>query len=323
MRSWFLLFACNLMWALQFTCIKLVEDHMGALFTVWGPMSLATLFLWPVIRHERRRNQDKPAPPKRRSDILLFAMLAILGVLPGQFLVTWGTRMSLASNAALINLTMPVVTAVLAAVLLGERMTPRRWLSFAVAIAGIALCSGAAASGADFGKNYLVGNLLIFLGTLGSAFYNSYGKSVLERYTAMEMLFFTYVAVLAVMTPAVFVFEPDSFARIPSFSAGAWLGFGLLTVFHNFLSMVLFLGALQKLDAIQAALCNYLITVFGVPIAALVLHEHIGALAWLGGGLVLVSTIAVTWDEGRQAARAAAAQAAAQAAVGTGGASGS
>jgi len=49
MRSWFLLFACNLMWALQFTCVKLVQDQVGPLFTVWGPMTLATVMLYPLI----------------------------------------------------------------------------------------------------------------------------------------------------------------------------------------------------------------------------------------------------------------------------------
>jgi hypothetical protein len=45
MRSWTFLFICNLMWALQFTCIKLVQDQVGSLFTVWGPMTLATVLL--------------------------------------------------------------------------------------------------------------------------------------------------------------------------------------------------------------------------------------------------------------------------------------
>lgn len=52
MRSWLLLFACNLMWALQFTCVKLVQDQVGTLSTVWGPMLLATLMLVPLILRE-------------------------------------------------------------------------------------------------------------------------------------------------------------------------------------------------------------------------------------------------------------------------------
>src|SRR5213593_1227942 len=53
MRYWVFLFSCNLMWALQFTCIKLVQDQVGSLFTVWGPMTLAILMLYPLILSER------------------------------------------------------------------------------------------------------------------------------------------------------------------------------------------------------------------------------------------------------------------------------
>ena len=52
--SWTLLFAANLMWALQFTCIKLVQDQVGPMFTVWGPMTLTTLMLYPLVRGEMR-----------------------------------------------------------------------------------------------------------------------------------------------------------------------------------------------------------------------------------------------------------------------------
>src|SRR5258708_14599360 len=100
MKAWLLLFSCNLMWALQFTCIKLVQDDVGPLFTVWGPMTLATLMLYPLVRSVQKSpgyiNQ------RRKSDILLFFVLAAIGVFPGQFFVTWGTQMSPATNAALI-----------------------------------------------------------------------------------------------------------------------------------------------------------------------------------------------------------------------------
>jgi drug/metabolite transporter (DMT)-like permease len=62
--------------------------------------------------------------------------------------------------------------------------------------------------------------------------------------------------------------------------------------------MILFLKALKDLDAIQAALSNYLITFFGVPIAAIWLGEKMTAAAVLGGVLVLGSTLLITvWEE--------------------------
>ncbi len=300
MRSWLFLFACNLMWALQFTCIKLVEDQVGPLFTVWGPMTLSMLMLIPFVRGE------DAAPRKGRPNLpKIYLMLAALGVVPGQVFITWGTRLSLASNAALINLTLPVTTALFAVLFLRERMTAVRWVSFAVAIAGVLLCSGIDFGGVRFGGPYLAGNLLVFAATLGSSFYNSYGKKALEWHSPIRMLFWTYVATSAMMAPVVLIEEHAVFARIPEFTARTWAGMALLTFFHNYLSMILFLKALKRLDAIQTALSNYLIAFFGVPIAALWLGERLSPWAIAGGVLVLASTLMITiWEEMRPAAAA-------------------
>jgi drug/metabolite transporter (DMT)-like permease len=288
------------MWALQFTCIKLVQDQVGSLFTVWGPMTLATIMLYPLIRLEAKGAKKTD---RRSSDILIFLLLAVVGVFPGQVLITWGTRMSLASNAALLMLTLPVSTAFLAFLFLHEKMTPIRWISFGLAIIGVVMCSDIDFRTLNFGKGYLYGNVLIFLGTLGSAFYNSYGKKILERYSPTEMLFFTYLAMFVIMTPLTVAQEPGVFANIPHFSLRTWIGLVLLTFFHNYLSMVLFLKALKQLDAIQAALSNYLITFFGIPIAAIWLKEKLTSLAIIGGVLILGSTLLITVWENRRVSR--------------------
>ena len=50
--------------------------------------------------------------------------------------------------------------------------------------------------------------------------------------------------------------------------------------------------------AIQVALTNYMITFFGLPIAALTLGEKLAPLAIVGGIFVLGSTLLITiWDK--------------------------
>jgi drug/metabolite transporter (DMT)-like permease len=306
-RSWLFLFSCNLMWALQFTCIKLVQDQVGYLFTVWAPMTLATVMLYPLVRAEAKTSPTKEG--RGWKDAVLFFVLALVGVFPGQVLITWGTQQSLASNAALLMLTLPVCTAVLAFLLLGEKMTGVRWISFGLAILGVLFCSNFDLGQLDFGKGFFFGNLLIFSGILGNSFYNSYGKKVLERYSPMQMLFYTYVAMFVIMTPLTLHKEMDVFARIPHFTLQTWIGLALLTFFHNYLSMVLFLKALKQLDAIQAALSNYLITFFGLPVAAIWLGERLTVMAIVGGVMVLASTLLITiWEELRKPAGSVAAK---------------
>lgn len=291
--SWVLLLACNFMWALQFTCIKLTQDQCGPYFTVWGPMLLSTIFLIPFVMKDRKKEG------RSFKDILVFAQLAMLGAFPAQVFMTWGTQYSLASNAAIITLGLPVVTAVFAYFILKEKMTPIRWISFAVAIVGVLLCSTGDIHKMNLGSKYALGNLLIFIAVVGNSYYNVGIKKIADKYTAMEMVFYTYIFLVLFLTPLVLYFEPDIFGRIPAFTGQTWTGLILLTLFHNFLSMILFFKALKVLDAIQVAISNYLIAFIGLPIAAIWLKETPGIMAIVGGVFVLIGTLMITVVEYR------------------------
>jgi drug/metabolite transporter (DMT)-like permease len=295
--SWTLLFSCNLMWALQFTCIKLVQGQVGPLFTVWFPTAISLAVLYPFVYMERKQNKGvgpQVVGKKRPNLFVVYAVLCIFGVIPGQLFMTWGTRLSLATNAAVLTLALPVTTAIFAVFFLKEKMTGLRWISFALALAGVALCSGLDVHSVKLDKSQLFGNLLVFAAILGSSFYNSYGKAALEWHSPMEMLFWTYVGLTALMTPFVLALERDSFLRLPHFTLTTWSGLAMLMLFHTTLAMILFLKALKSVDAIQAALSNYLIAFFGLPIAAIWLHERISPTAAIGGILVLASTMIIT-----------------------------
>lgn len=290
--AWSLLFSCNLMWALQFTCIKLTQSQIGPYFTVWGPMLLSLFLLLPFIIKDYTKYHRRP------KDIAVFIPLAAMGAFPSQVLMTIGTRYSLASNAAIIVLILPVLTALLAFLLLKEKMTRIRWVCFAIAIAGVILCSANDIRQINFGSQYAWGNLIIFLALVGNAYYNVGCKKIAGKFSGMEMVFYTYFIMVILLTPFVLYYEGNTFSRIHAFTANTWIGMGSLTLFQNFLSMVLFFIALKHLEATDVALSNYLITFFGLPIAAVWLGERLGITAIIGGSLVLLSMIALTVVEG-------------------------
>ena len=276
------------MWSLQFTCIKLTQEQIGPYFTVWAPMLLATLFLAPFALQEFKKGG------KKFKDIIIFGQLALLGVFPAQVFMTWGTQYSLASNAAILTLSLPVITALFAFLLLKEKMNKIRWVSFIIAITGVILCSTSDIKQLNFGSNYALGNILIFLAIVGNAYYNTGIKKIADRYSEMELLFFTYVVMVILLTPLVLYYEHNVFAKISSFTRQTWTGMTLLTIFHNFLSMLLFFKALKVLDAMQVALSNYMVAFFGLPIAAIWLGEKLNSMAIAGGMLVLISTLIIT-----------------------------
>jgi drug/metabolite transporter (DMT)-like permease len=300
--DWGLLILCNLIWASQFVLAKLVQEEMGPIFATLLPMALATVCLIPLVRRQQGSRGRKPR--MSGADVARFGVIGIFGQVVAQLGITWGVGLAPASNAALLSLTLPIATAVIAYLLLSERMTLVRWVSFALAVAGVLQCSGIDWNDLRFASGGVVrGNVLIMLGILGSAFYNVYGKKLLERYSPLEVLLYSYYAVLACLVPLTLYLEPGSFHSMMTFGPKVWLGILLLAGFQYFLSMILFLTVLTRLDAVQAGLSNYLIPVFGVLIAAIVLAERLTARMAIGGLVVLGSTLLITVYEEHYAAR--------------------
>jgi len=286
--AWITLLFCNLIWSFHFTSIKLTQDQVGPYFTVWAPMLLATIFLAPFVIKDFKKGK------KRLKDVLVFVQLGALGAFPSQVFMTYGTQYSLASNAAILVLALPVITAVFAFLILKEKMNKIRWASFAIAILGVILCSTSDIRQMDLSSKYAIGNLLIFLAIIGNAYYNVGCKKVADRFTEMEMIFYTYLVLVIMLTPMVLYYEPGMFAAVPHFTTKTWLGMGSLTLFHNFLSMLLFFKVLKFLDATQVALSNYMITFLGLPIAAIFLGEKLSFQSIVGGVLVLIATLILT-----------------------------
>lgn len=291
--AWSILLFCNLIWSFHFTSIKLTQDQVGPYFTVWAPMLLATIFLAPFVIKDFKKGN------KKIKDILIFVQLGALGAFPSQVLMTWGTQYSLASNSAILVLALPVITAVFAFFILKEKMNKIRWLSFVIAIVGVLLCSTDDIKNMDLSSKYALGNLLIFLAIIGNGYYNVGCKKIAEKYTEMEMVFYTYLVLVIMLTPLVIYYEPEMFAKVPEFTTKTWLGMASLTVFHNFLSMILFFRVLKYLDATQVALSNYMITFLALPISTIFLGEQLKVPAIIGGVLVLISTLILTIVDNR------------------------
>jgi drug/metabolite transporter (DMT)-like permease len=301
-RDWILLLLCNLMWASQYSMVKVAQEQMGPVFATFFPVTLATIMLVLIVCYRQRKHAEADSGGLLpRKDVYAFVMIGVFGQIPAQLFITWGVKLSLASNAALFALTLPVVTAVMAYFLLGERMTTVRWVSFAFAIIGVLECSGINWRELNLTSvDFLIGNLLIFGGICGSSFYNVYSKKLLRRYSPLQVLLYSYYAVFVVMLPITLDTEFQGFLNLPHFALAVWGSLIILALFVYCLSMVLFLNVLTRLDATQAALSNYLIPFFGLGLAAIILHERMTGYMVVGGILVLMSTLLVTVYEERR-----------------------
>jgi drug/metabolite transporter (DMT)-like permease len=288
----FLLALTNLMWSGQGTAVKFLNRQLGPIAITFLPFYVTTLLMIPLLVRARRMNPHSVRPTW--GDWKKFVAAGIAGQILAQLGMTWGISKSLASNGAILNLLIPVITAVMASVMLRERMSALRWTALTIGLAGVLLLSVEDLRQASFlHLKYLTGNLLIFGGCVGSSFYNVYCKGLLRRFQEIEILIFSYIVASAASAPLLVWAEPFDWASLAAFDWKSWAAFAFLAIFMYGASMLLFFHVLQHLDVTVASASLYLVPVFGVALAAIFLGERLSGVALCGAAVVLASTVLI------------------------------
>lgn len=290
LATWFivLLALANFIWAAQGTAVKFLEPHWGPIAITFVPFWITTILLIPLLLS--RPNRVKPAP----RDWVAFAIAGIAGQVAAQLGMTWGITRSLASNGAILSLLIPVISAVLASIMLKEKLTGVRIVTFVIGLAGVLLMSVQDLRNSAFlDSKMLSGNLLIFAGCAGSAFYNVFCKGLMQRFQEVEILIYSYIFASLASVPLLIWVEPFSFHSFSTFDAKAWMAFAFLAIFMYGVSMLLFFYVLQFVEVTLASASLYLVPVFGVILGATLLGERLSALAIIGSIIVLAATIII------------------------------
>jgi drug/metabolite transporter (DMT)-like permease len=221
-----------------------------------------------------------------------FFLAGTCGQLMAQVGMTLGVSWSTASNGVILSLLIPIFGALIAVWLLRERLSTLRIATLLLGLAGVYLLSPFhVRTGSGTQTHQLAGNLLIATGCLGSAFYNVYSKRLLDYFSGIEILFFSYLSTTLFSLPVLFVFEPHCLGNLAQLTLVQWTAFGYLAVFLYGVSMVLFLKALGTVDVVIASVSLYLMPLFGVALAFSILGERLAPRAILGSAIILVATL--------------------------------
>jgi drug/metabolite transporter (DMT)-like permease len=290
----------NLLWAAQYPAYKIASDHMSVAALNFWTLLLATVLLLVCLGF-RRSKRSTPSPKLDRRSTVDFLLLGTLGLLPPSLMLSWGIAHSTAGNAAIIQLTIPVLMVLLAVLLLGERVTWLRVASLAIALVGTLLTSRRELGDARMGSSMLTGNIVIFFSGLGSAFFNTYSKRVLERFGELTVLIYTYVVASVCCGIISLLVDDRPFYAITGLPLAFWLSILTLGAFTWGIAMILWMWVLNRLEAIQVSTSIYMLSIFGVILSAVVLGERIGLPQIVGGALVFAGTFLTSeYDRGRK-----------------------
>lgn len=185
------------------------------------------------------------------------------------------------SNAVFAHYTAPVIVAVLAPLLIAERLERVTIFSLPIAAAGMAMIV-MHNNGLDLNSAHLPGILAGTASGVGYAFMiiltRQLSRRQLDRQAIILLLWITVTATAPVALLQQYTINPRTVALL------------LVTgIFHSSIASLMYFTALRQVLAQHAAILGYIEPLAAIPLAFLFLSETPPVIALLGGALILFS----------------------------------
>jgi drug/metabolite transporter (DMT)-like permease len=224
----------------------------------------------------------------KRSDVARLLLLGLLGVTLNQVLFVVGlSRTSVAHAAILIGLT-PIQVLIVAGVRRQERITTRKAMGMAIALAGVAVLKVFEPAPAYGAGPTWTGDFIVLLAGLAFALFTVFGKEVTERYSTITMNTYAYVGgALALLPLTVWEATRQPLADI---GAGAWLAVTYMALFPSVIAYLIYYHALARMTASRVSAFSYLQPVFAAIMGVAILGETLGPPV-IAGGLVILGGV--------------------------------
>lgn len=275
-----------LLWGGNFAAIKLLLRDLEPLDAVFVRGAGAAFFFALALLLT-----GHPRLQMSREDWGRLILIGVIGVTILNMAVLFGQSMLPASLASLIVTSNPVFTAVISRIVLGEPLTPRKLAGIALAFAGLVVVLRWGGVGSEgFGLGRLGGVLILMIAPFSWAIYTVLSKPLLARHSSVHVAAYSTMIGAVGFLPIPIV-RSGTLDRIGNMSATGWRAALFATLISFVFAYILWYRGLRMLTASQAAVYIYLVPVFGLLSAWLVLGEQPTMFLLLGGAVILAGVI--------------------------------
>ncbi len=235
-------------------------------------LGLLALGLWLALRPARIS----------RTDLAPVLAIGLLGYGLSLGLQFVGTRLSTASNGAVITSATPAFVFLFAAWLLGERITPRRLAALALATLGVLVVVDVRA--AQLAPDLFWGNLALVGAGITWAAYSVLVRRATRRLDTLPVTFVAFAGGLLVALPAAALeLQAEPLAPLTPL---LWLGLLYLGVVSTAVAAYLWNKAFELVEAGPAGLTFFAQPLVGALLGAALLGERLTPAFLLGGLLI-------------------------------------
>jgi len=273
-------------WALIHPLSKMVVADVSSALLAFLRLLLGALALFVVLWFRKEEFRVK------KEDVLPLFMLGVVGTALASLFMFIGIDLSNATNASILVNINPIFVALLAPLLIHEKLERKQVLGILISFVGMYLVVTNGVALTEIIKTeYFTGNIALIGAAACITAYTIYGKKYIEKYGGLIATFYTLLAGSIFLL--VYTFATGDIYNVLNISLNEWLVIGFIGVIITGFVWSIWYGSIKIIGATRASSFKLLIPVFATAAAILMLGESPSVFV-ISGGLIVVAGLALT-----------------------------
>ena len=272
-----------------------VSNHLGTFTITSTSLFFAILALLPLCRG----NLGKTIRQMAARDWIVLLLQATFGIFLFRMFLLQGLLHTSSGEAGILIGATPAVTALLAWVLLKERLSKKSLFGIFSTLAGIMLLQGLLLPGTTLTMSHIIGNILVLCAAVCESLFNILSRINSLRIVAdhshplnpvVQTLLVSGIALLLCLIPSLFEHPVLSLSSlgIKEWLALVWYGF-----FVTALAFIFWYAGIKRCTAYTAAAFSGMMPLTSLVLSVLLLGEQVGWHQWSGGLLVVLGMLLI------------------------------
>lgn len=285
LRVYSMMILTALFWSGAFITGKFAVREFPPFALTFFRFLFALPFIFAILYYRR---QERWLP--KRDEWLPLLLLGFAGTFLYHSLFFACLQYTTAINSSLIGSTNPMVTALLAAIFLGDKINRIRLAGFLLSFFGVFLVI----TGGDWQViqhlSINTGDILMFGAVWSWAGYSILSRKVMQRYDLSPLMITAYTFLVCTIVAIPFVIWEQPMTYLPDTTLGGWLAVGYMAVFASVIGYLFQLIAIQEIGASRSAIFINLVPVFTIGQAWYFLHEPVTVVK-IASAIIIISGV--------------------------------
>ncbi|MCH4889802.1 DMT family transporter [Acidaminobacter sp. JC074] len=282
-RYYLLMILATFLFAGAFVAGKLGTATFSPVVMTFLRIGLAVLILFPIMAYKEASIKIK------KEDLKLVFILGLVGMTFYHLFFFSALKYTTASNASVINGSMPIITAIIASFVLKEKLTIRQSLYIITAFIGVLTIITNWQFSVLFNMDMNRGDLLMLCGTISWATYGVIIKKSNTSMSALKMTTYTLLMCVIILLP--FAIREMIVYDSLNVPFRDYYSIIYMAVFPTVMGYTIQQASIKALGPSTASLFINLVPFFSIILSMLILKEAINPLNIISGVVIIVSVI--------------------------------